>query len=179
MLLPAAIVAVPAFTVSVSVGESPTVEEIFADPVNESTKAEIEAEDRALVELGEENPAIPKDPDVAAPSPDPAQATKWVEGIFDSVDFPGPGYRFENLWQGRLGGSYVRVYAGAYTADLSPGVVLVDLVDPDTFGHTFHGPFEAPVEGPLRIETEGGTVLTLSSAEGKSVTFDVATETFG
>ncbi|MEX1265000.1 MAG: hypothetical protein WEE66_13885 [Actinomycetota bacterium] len=46
--------------------------EIFADEKNETSKAEIEAEDEALVALGEANPGeAPEDPENAGPTSDP------------------------------------------------------------------------------------------------------------
>lgn len=164
--------------VAIATGEEgPTLEDIFSNPVNEATKEEIIEEDRLIIELSEEKPPPPKeDPALARPTDDPGDAPVWEEGIFEgSADFPlGPGFDFTTHWQGVHDGMNVRVYAGGLIRDGSVGIVLVDLVDPETWGHIFKGPFEAPIPGPLRIEDAKGTVLMLSGAKGSSVRFDVA-----
>lgn len=163
---------------AVAVGQGgPTLEDIFSNPVNEATKEEIVEEDRLIIELSEAEPPAPKeDPALARPTDDPEDVPVWEAGIFEgSADFPlGPGFDFTTHWQGVYDGMNVRVYAGGLIRDPSVGIVLVDLVDPESWGHIFEGPFEAPVPGPLRIEDAEGTVLTLSGARGGSVRFDVA-----
>ncbi len=160
-------------------GNDLTVEDIFANKASETSKAEIEAEDAALVKIGEQTPApVPTDPEAAGPDPNPADFA-WEEGIFEDAEFPiGLGLSFENRWQGTVGEWNVVVYAEAYRDDASRGVVLLQLKDPDTWGNTFEGPFEAPVPGPLRIEGFKGAVLDLSGKGGETATFDVASRTF-
>jgi hypothetical protein len=159
--------------------ELPTVEEIFADQRNETTKAEILAEDMLLRELGAQSPvAVPENPEEAGPDPDPADFV-WEEGIFPDAEFPiGLGYVFENRWNGRLPGWNVTVYAGAYRDDPSTGVVLIQLKDPETWGNRFAGPFEAPTDGPLTIHSYDGLVLTLADDEGATVLFDVGSRRY-
>lgn len=162
---------------AVAVGQGgPTLEDIFSNPVNEATEEEIVEEDRLIIELSEAEPPPPKaDPALARPTDDPEDVPVWETGLFEgSADFPrGPGFDFTTHWQGVHDGMNVRVYAGVLR-DTPVGIVLVDLVDPESWGHIFEGPFEAPIPGPLRIEEAEGTVLTLSGARGGSVRFDVA-----
>lgn len=149
--------------------------------MNEATKEGIVEEDRLIIELSEAEPPPAKDdPAFARPTDDPEDVPVWETGIFEgSADFPrGPGFEFTTHWQGVRGGMNVRVYAGGFIRDPSVGIVLVDLVDPDSWGHIFKGPFEAPIPGPLRIEDAEATVLTLSGAKGRSVRFDVASLSF-
>jgi hypothetical protein len=160
---------------AIAIGEEgPTLEDIFSNPVNEATKEEIIEEDRLIIELSEARSPAPKD--LAPPINDPGDIPVWVEGIYEGdADWPsGSGYDFNTIWQGVHDGMNVRVYAGGLIRDPSVGIVLVDLVDPESWGHIFKRPFEAPIPGPLRIEDAKGTVLTLSGAKGSSVRFDVA-----
>ncbi len=152
-----------------------SADDIFRNPINEATKEEIIEEDRLLEEIAEANPPPKEDPVAAAPTNDPGDMPVWEEGIFEGSDFPrGSGYEFTTIWQGRRDGTNVRVYAGSLIRDPSVGILLVDLVDPESWGHTFKGPFEAPISGPLRIEDAEGMVLVLSGEQGASVRFDVA-----
>lgn len=158
----------------------PTVDEIFGDKTNETSKEEIIREDETLIAIGEANPPPKEDPQAARPTDDPEDVNVWVEGIFQGGhDFPsGAGYDFHTVWQGTDAGMNVRVYAGALADDPSRGIVLVDIVDPGTWGHTFKGPFEAPIPGPLRIVDAKGAILTLSGKGGTSVEFDAAALAF-
>jgi len=168
-LLLAAIVAVRA-----TGDELPTVEEIFADQRNETSKEEILAEDALLEEIGDRNPApVPDNPEEAGPEPDPADFV-WEEGIFPDAEFPiGLGMVFQNRWNGTVPGWNVTVYAGAYRDDPVTGIVLIQLKDPETWGNRFVGPFEAPIAGPLRIRSYEGLVLTLTGGDGSLIAFDL------
>jgi hypothetical protein len=153
----------------------PSPEDIFADKTNEGSKEEIIEEDETLVAIGEANPA-PRG-DVSVPNDDPEDVPVWEKGIFEGgQDFPsGAGYDFNTIWQGTNEGLNIRVYAGSLAGDDSRGIVLVDIIDPSSWGHTFKGPLEAPIPGPLQIASAKGMILTLSGSAGTSVHFDVAT----
>lgn len=122
-------------TASSIAGEEPTVEEIFADRTNETTKQEIAAEDALLQSIGEAHPApAPENPEAARPERDPADFA-WEEGIFEDAEFPiGLGFDFENVWKGHREPWHVIAFAGALRDDPWAGVVLVQLKDPETWG---------------------------------------------
>lgn len=160
--------------------EAPILEEVFADHRNETTKEEILAEDALLQELGERDPApVPENPEEAGPEPDPADFV-WKEGIFADAEFPiGLGLVFENRWAGTVPGWNVTVYAGAYRDDPATGIVLIQLKDPETWGNRFAGPFEAPIAGPLRVQSYDGLALTLTGGDGEEeIRFDVGSRRF-
>ena len=159
--------------------DEPTVQEIFPNKENETSKEEIAAEDELLQQIGEENPApVPENPQDAGPEPDPADFA-WEEGIFEDAEFPvGFGYVFENRWTGQTDEWNVTAFAGSFAEDLSVGVVLIQLKDPQTWGNTFEGPFEAAVKGPVRVASHDGLLLTLIGSDGTSVVFDVGSMKF-
>jgi hypothetical protein len=159
--------------------EGPSAESIFADTTNETSKAELQAEDDALRLLGEQNAApVPDDPEEAGPPADPRDFT-YVTDVLDDVEFPpSMGYSFVNGWQGGVGRWIVTLYAGSLTHRPEQGIVLLQLRDAETWRGRFAGPFEAPVEGPLRVESFNGSIISLSG-RGQSVTFNAATYEFG
>lgn len=158
--------------------ELPSAEEVFADPVNEDTKAELEAEDALLQAIGEASPAeVPSDPENAGPPLDP-QDLAFETGIFPDAEFPNSQFEFKNYWNGVVGGWNVTVYAGAYSKDESSAVAFVKLTDPQSVGSKFAGPFEAKIPGPLQIESFKGSVITLVGGEGDVVEFDAASLAF-
>lgn len=162
---------------AVAVAQGPdTSQDIFADQENETSKSQIAEEDAALIAIGEDRPASkPEDPENAGPTTDPEDQAAWNEGIYPGGgDFPsGAGYSFNTVWQGSSDGFNVRVFAGAYADKESVGVVLVDFIEPESWEHTFRGPFEAPIDGPLTISESSGTVISLIGGGGATVNFNV------
>jgi hypothetical protein len=142
-------------------------------------KRAIEAREELLIEQGRADPApVPADPRAAAPdSPPPA----FPEGIFGEreADFPPSlGYEFQNIWRQVIDGQYVTVRAGSLIDKPREGIVLVQIVDPETWAHTFER-YVTPIPGPVRITAAQGVRLTLTSdSTGASVEFDVRAGTF-
>jgi hypothetical protein len=107
----------------------------------------------------------------------------WEEGIFDDPDFPiGLGLVFENGWRRVIDGDYVAVLAGARRKPetLQPtdeGVILVEVIEPKTWGHRFFL-VEAPIPGPVKIESAAGHRLTVVSPSGETAVFDVDVRRF-
>jgi hypothetical protein len=106
----------------------------------------------------------------------------WEEGLFGHPEFPGPGLVFENEWRQIIDGKYVAVLAGARakpeTVEPSRvGVILVDVIEPKTWGHTFLFS-EAPIPGPVRIVDVDGHRLTVTSPSGETAIFDVDARQF-
>lgn len=157
----------------------PTARDVFADKANESTKADLEAEDALLQQIGEANPApAPDDPESAGPKLD-TDDLEFETGIFTDVEFPGGSFEFVNYWNGVAEGWNVTVFAGAFAADKNSAVVLVKLSDPLTAGSKFEGPIQANILGPLTITSYKGATLTLTGPNGDQVTFDALSRTFG
>jgi type II secretory pathway pseudopilin PulG len=152
---------------------------ILDDAHNEETKEAIQAEDDALIEYGDANPApVPDNPENAGPSPDPADFERRT-GIFENAEFPASmGVVFENRWQGQLDGWYVTVFAGGRSEKPEAGLLLIQLKDPETWGNKFEGPYEAPIAGPLRIESAKGSTLVVTGIDGETATFDLETRSF-
>jgi len=94
--------------------------------------------------------------------------------------FPANLLDISNVWQGRIGSEYVRVFAGAYLGDPSQGVVLVQRVSEDLWHAPTPGALKAaPVKsGALRVVSVVDGRVTLSSASGLALDFDIATQTF-
>jgi hypothetical protein len=149
------------------------------DPTALAEKQAIEARELLLIEAGRLNPApVPDNPAAAGPDGPPPE---WPEGIFgkEEADFPPSlGYEFQNIWRQVIGGQYVVVLAGARIDAPTAGVVMVEVIDPKTWGHKF-AVYDTPVPGPVRISAVRGTRLTLNSdASGASVTFNVISRSF-
>jgi hypothetical protein len=96
-------------------------------------------------------------------------------------------WRVNNQWHGRVGGSWLQVFAGGPTTPdggtVAHGAVRVLSLplDPNAADQTPRdvGDF-APVPqfGPLTISTVQGDVLTLTDPSGRTVHFDAATDRF-
>jgi hypothetical protein len=122
-------------------------------------------------------------PDPSPPASEPPP--KWEEGLFGKAEaeFPaGLGYVFENIWRQVIDGDYVAVYVGSRTSSDSmestgEGVVLVKIIQPDTWKQDFF-PVDAPIPGPLRIDSVDGHQLTVVSPSGEEAIFDVDTKQF-
>ncbi|MEX1262365.1 MAG: hypothetical protein WEE66_00295, partial [Actinomycetota bacterium] len=104
----------------------------------------------------------------------------WPEGIYKGgEEFPSTEYSFNTIWQGSTADSNLRVYAGAMASDLKQGIVLVDVVDPTSFEHSFKGPIVAVGSpGPLQIVGAKGMLIYLEAADGSTITFDVESVSF-
>lgn len=107
----------------------------------------------------------------------------WPSGIFErsQAPFSATLYQITNQWQGQIGSEFVRVYAGAKTADPTQGIIVVlttstvDLAD-----HTRQtgGLFLTPDKlGALRIVSANGPQLTLVTPGGRQFMFDAAART--
>jgi hypothetical protein len=146
---------------------------IFGDPINETTKAQIEAEDAALKAIGE---AFPSERSMDPPPAVDMSDEYWGHGLSSDGggEFPRhSGFSFTApTWQGESNGSHVRVYAGALTLKPETGVVLVMFIDPKTWGHTFEQ-LHRPGSGSLTLVAADGDSLTMLAASGGSLTFDV------
>jgi hypothetical protein len=153
------------------------VASIFDNHTNETSKQEVQDEDAALNAIGDEHPGSPVPP----PSGEPQSTQPWDTGVLDGgEEFPlSMGYAFNDAtWQGDIQGSHVRVYAGTYSNDSKTGVILVEYIDPDTWGHTFKGPFETSGTGSLTVTSADGDTLTLSTEAAGKVVFDVSNLAF-
>lgn len=129
----------------------------------ERTRAETPIRPKPLTPRGP-GPAVPSDAD-------------WPQGIFDDGEFPSPDYRFVNRWTGTVGDRHVTVYAGAYAADPSRGLVLVMAVSRDLKAVEARE-YPAPGGGALRIVAEGDLRLSLVSVNGARLEFDVLSRRF-
>lgn len=111
-------------------------------------------------------------------------------GIIDSREPPlgrKTAFRVENVWSGEVEGQWCIVYAGAKTSpenEDGPPEVLVyrspiapNSSEPNTFVGAYHPPGNERT--PLTITAASGDVLTLQTSTGATVSFDVATRTFG
>jgi hypothetical protein len=107
----------------------------------------------------------------------------WEAGLFGHPEFPiGLGLVFENGWRQVIDGRYVAVFAGARAKPetIEPsrvGVILVDVIEPKTWGHTFFFSV-APIPGPVRIVRVDGHRLTVVSPSGRTAVFDVDARRF-
>jgi hypothetical protein len=110
---------------------------------------------------------------------------RWEKGLFgrSEAEFPiSLGLVFEDVWRGVSGGKYVAVYAGSRAdpdtqESTSDGLVLVTVINPKTWGHTFF-PVESPISGPVRIERVRGHLLTMISPSGEHAVFDADARRF-
>lgn len=109
----------------------------------------------------------------ASPRPVPAEAdVPYVPetGIFEPAEDVLARYDFANYWVGRVGGTYVTVYAGIQDAEPQQGGVWV-FRDGEPVGGFLPIPAAA---GGVRIVAADGALLTLRAADGSTFTFDAA-----
>lgn len=118
----------------------------------------------------------PQNPDLAAqlPAPDSPRPTGIIEnGV---APFSSQDVHMTNLWQEKVNGQWVQVYAGASAARPEQGVVIVMT---ETNGTTSAERFNTPLrEGAVTIVQADGLRLTLQSAAGTVSLFDVSARAF-
>ena len=111
-------------------------------------------------------------------------------GIIDSHEPPlgrKTVFRVENVWSGEVEGQWYIVYAGANTSPENghghPEVLVYrspttpNSSEPNTFVGAYSRPGHERTS--LTITAASGGVLTLQTSTGATVSFDVATRTFG
>lgn len=113
---------------------------------------------------------------------------EWPSGIFAEGEapfpagqpFPNSAYTVTNVWQGRIGAEYVRLFAGSYLRDSAQGIVIVQRVPVDlTVAPGLAVTKVPPVKsGALRILSVANGRAVLTSASGPAVDFDLASQTF-
>jgi hypothetical protein len=126
--------------------------------------------------------------DVAGRNFASATLPSWPAGIFPNIQpFPA-GFPFAanvlsiaNVWQAFLDGEYVRVFAGAYVADPTQGVVVVQRVPQSLWYDRPRLSRQEAVQvasgrpGGLRVTSEYAGQLTLTAKNGKQFGFDLGT----
>jgi hypothetical protein len=118
-------------------------------------------------------PAKPSRPAPPAAVADPA----WPSGIQEHTGappLPGSVFQSTNAWFGYIGNRRVIVFAGASGSDPSTGEVVVWPLD--GVPHTFATPVS---EGAVRVTAADGARLTLTTALGTALPFDVTSGQFG
>ena len=102
-------------------------------------------------------------------------------GIVDDVQgaLPTSTARLLNAWQGRAGGGFVSVYAGAAAGDADQGVVVVVTLEDARHPTLGQQLVKTPSRsGALRVTAANGSLLTLQAEGGTSFTFDIAARRF-
>jgi hypothetical protein len=102
-------------------------------------------------------------------------------GIVDDVQgaLPTSTARLLNAWQGRAGGGFVTVYAGAAAGDANQGVVVVVTLEDARHPTLGQQLVKTPSKsGALRVAAANGSLLTLQAEGGASFTFDIAARRF-
>jgi hypothetical protein len=102
-------------------------------------------------------------------------------GILDDVQgaLPTSTAGLLNAWQGRAGGGFVPVYAGATAGDGEQGVVVVVTLEDDRHPTLGQQLVKTPSRsGALRVVAANGSLLTLQAEGGASFTFDAAARRF-
>lgn len=84
----------------------------------------------------------------------------------------------QNLWQGRRDGVDYQVLAGASVEDAGQGLLLVIEAQPDTQQRRQQYYLAPESMGALRIVRVQGTQITLSTANGGKLIFDLSTRSF-
>jgi hypothetical protein len=100
----------------------------------------------------------------------------WPSGIFRASDYPDTfkSYIFHTVWFGTSNGNLLMAYSGAYIANPTQGVIMVQMMQRGQglipgVGGFYNAPAAA---GSLRIISANGHVLTLQSDSGDSFLFD-------
>ena len=117
----------------------------------------------------------------------------WGSGIgaLDELPFPA-GYPFpvgifrvQNVWQGRVDGAYVRIFAGSYSAAPEQGVVVIQEILQTLWpisGAVHLGPntlFEVEsITGPVSVHSSTDGLVQLVNSDGHTVAFDVRERAF-
>jgi hypothetical protein len=111
----------------------------------------------------------------------PGLAAAPPTGIVDDVQgaLPTSPARLLNAWQGRAGGGFVSVYAGAAAGDANQGVVVVVTLEDARHPTLGQQLVKTPSRsGALRVAAANGSLLTLQAQGGASFTFDIAARRF-
>lgn len=136
--------------------------------------------DRQATEIAAapQGPPVTKGPPVAILAADvPPTPESGIRDIQISP-FRAQEALIANRWQGTVAGTFVVVYAGRLTTSPDQGLVAVSVGTPGTPAFSLQQyPTPARV-GSVRIIAESGSLLTLVSDNGTSVTFDVGTRMF-
>jgi hypothetical protein len=115
---------------------------------------------------------------------------QWPEGVFNfgqarfpaGLPFAANVFDIVNVWQGRIGEEYVRILVGSLKADPDQGLVVTQRVPVslwyDVAPRSGRDALElSPARtGGLRIEAYGDGKLTLRTAGGAHLLFDIQTE---
>lgn len=104
-----------------------------------------------------------------------AAAIPWRSGIIESGLAPLPGalYAIANQWHGNLNGRHVIVYAGALRRQPSVGVLVVSALSLDGTAGAAPQVLTLPGSGAARIASAAGTTLTVATASGRVLPFQV------
>lgn len=107
----------------------------------------------------------------------PAGAGELYDG---ATQLPGqPGIVVANVWVEQLPTRIVEVYAGGVTDDPTQGVITVAIWNTSRAVWLSGGSYWSPAHhGSLTIIGATGEALALRAADGSTVTFDAATDTF-
>jgi hypothetical protein len=111
----------------------------------------------------------------------PGLAAAPPTGIVDDVQgaLPTSTAQLLNAWQGRAGGGFVSVYAGATAGDANQGVVVVVTLEDARHPTLGQQLVKTPSRsGALRVTAANGSLLTLQAEGGASFTFDIAARRF-
>jgi hypothetical protein len=138
------------------------------------------------------DPAKPtKRPEPMTPTPDGSTPPLPETGILDMHQSAASirGYFVSNLWQGQIDDrpTFLQVSAGATKEQTGVatdvGIVAVVTLAPDDQGYIVPSDdfevYEAPDNvGPLTIASVDGNTVVLTTAEGDTITFDLASRSF-
>lgn len=126
--------------------------------------------------LQRQSQSLPQRPNTSSPLPQRAAGNGTIveSGL---APFPATMYTFENRWFQKTPAGDLVVYAGASRDDPAQGVVAVRLIGATPGPATV---YRTPARsGAVRISAAEGQRLTLISADGTRLVFDVASRTFG
>ena len=111
----------------------------------------------------------------------PAPSPSFLSPPGSITDAPPPfssqQFVTQNSWWDVVGGESYQVWAGSEASDASQGVVIImagPASDTSHAGNYTLQAFPTPTQhGPVSITASTGTVLTLTSSDGTTFTFDV------
>lgn len=113
-----------------------------------------------------------------APTPVYPTAPPRPTGIMGGIPIlPGEFYYITNMWQGRIGASYVQVICVTEQQDRSQGMLYVRTLSDASVGSS-KAPQQGPIwyklpakVGPVEVTAENGLVLTLSAVKDPATKF--------
>ncbi len=138
--------------------------------------AVLQREDQNRAAARSRAPTKPQNPRASqpAPVPDPPRRTGIIEGVM--APFSSQDVQIANLWQEKVNGQWVQVYAGALTSSSKQGLVIVVTETPTgVIAKRYLTPIQA---GTMKIVQANGSSLTLKAANGVIFTFDVGSGAF-